>query len=897
MSGGGANGQNLGNLIVHVDADISGINNSLNAGQQRIRTFTNSARQSTQQIQASTGLFNNMFKNSFRYLMLHAVIVKGVLMSVHGTINSVKAAMNMVESENLFTVSMGNMAASTRDWSNELQRTLGLNAYEVRKNVGVFYNMTTAMGLTSDKAYEVSTSLTELAYDMASFYNLNYKDAFVKLQAGITGEIEPLRRLGIIVNDNTTRAYAYANGIAKVGSVLTENQKVLARYGVIMKTTRTAQGDLARTLSSPANQARLLGVQIQLLSINIGRIFIPIIQSVIPILNSMVASLSNLANTAANFMEMLFGVDYTGYTTGAKDAADAQGVLANSTDKAAKAAKRSVMAFDQLNIMNKQTAGAGVGVGGSATEQNKPKPPASAAKKEGKLDNIINTIVTSPDFKPLLDSLENLKNKLQPLTETMFKGLKWLWDNVLLPIGKWTITKAVPAFLNLLAGALSILNPLLVALKPAFLWLWEHFLLPIAKWTGGVIISVINGLAVALTKIGDWMKEHPTAVRVMTGLILGFFGAWKLVQLLAFIQMSGGIVAAFARITAAIKTATWAKIVDKYETIVLTLMYAKDFVVALGASAAAMIRQTGRWIALTASQIANRIALIASTIATWAMTAAIAAWNLVATIAAGVTTAFGAAVAFLTSPIGLAILAVAAIIAIIVLLVKNWDKVAVVAKKVWDEVVRVWGIAVDWFSGLWTGIREVFSNVGTWFGNVFDTAWTNIKKAFANVMPFFSGVWDSIVSLFKGVGTSIGNAVGNAFKTGVNSILTTIENIINGFIRNINGVINLINKIPGVNLGRISTVNIPRLAKGAVIEPNSPFTAVLGDQSSGKNIETPLDTMITAFKLALKDGDAGGRGGMPETIVLKIGETEFARIALKSIRNYQRQTGEVVLEV
>ena len=116
-----------------------------------------------------------------------------------------------------------------------MQRTLGLNAYEVRKNVGVFYNMTTAMGLTQKQAYDMSTSLTQLAYDMSSFYNLPYEDAFIKLQAGITGEIEPLRRLGIIVNDSVIKQHAYNTGLAKQGAVLTEQQKVLDQLEQIQK--------------------------------------------------------------------------------------------------------------------------------------------------------------------------------------------------------------------------------------------------------------------------------------------------------------------------------------------------------------------------------------------------------------------------------------------------------------------------------------------------------------------------------------------------------------------------------------------------------------------------------------------------------------------------------------
>jgi len=171
---------------------------------------------------------------------------------------AVKFAMDAVESENLFEVSMGRMADTARSWSNDLARALGLNAYNVRQNVGTFNVMFESMKLNEDAAYSMATGLTELAYDMSSFYNLPHEEAFQKLQSGITGEIEPLRRLGIMVDQNTVKTYAYTHGIAEQGEELTEQQKVLARYGVIMEQTGKAQGDMARTLDDPANKLRAL---------------------------------------------------------------------------------------------------------------------------------------------------------------------------------------------------------------------------------------------------------------------------------------------------------------------------------------------------------------------------------------------------------------------------------------------------------------------------------------------------------------------------------------------------------------------------------------------------------------------------------------------------------------
>lgn len=209
-------------------------------------------------------------------------------------IAATKMAMEAVESENLFEVSMGKMAGAARQWSEQLRKELGLNAFELRKNVGTFNAMLSSMGMTEKQAYQMSTTLTKLAYDMASFYNLDPTEAFDKLRAGISGEAEPLKALGILVNDNTIKTYAYTHGIAKQGKELTEQQKVLARYGVIMEQTKKAQGDLARTLDSPTNKLRVQKEQLKQTAIELGQKLIPLLNKGMDILKPIVDYISNL---------------------------------------------------------------------------------------------------------------------------------------------------------------------------------------------------------------------------------------------------------------------------------------------------------------------------------------------------------------------------------------------------------------------------------------------------------------------------------------------------------------------------------------------------------------------------------------------------------------------------
>ena len=206
-----------------------------------------------------------------------------------------KMAMDAVESENLFEVSMGAMATDARKWSEETSKALGLNAYNVRSNMATYNAMLTSMGLTSDESLKMSEGLTQLSYDMASFYNLKPEEAFEKLKSGISGEAEPLKALGILVNDNTIKTYAYANGIAKEGEQLTEAQKVQARYGAILQATGNAQGDLARTMDSPTNKLRTMKEQATQIGIQFGMILIPILEKLIAVIKPLMDKFQGLS--------------------------------------------------------------------------------------------------------------------------------------------------------------------------------------------------------------------------------------------------------------------------------------------------------------------------------------------------------------------------------------------------------------------------------------------------------------------------------------------------------------------------------------------------------------------------------------------------------------------------
>jgi len=268
------------NVVLEVDKDK--IRVQLDSVKQHFSKTATSIQSRAKRMSLTVGAafskMSSFAKSTFSKMKRYA---KWAVVALAGVgIASVKMAMDAEESENLFEVSMGNMADATRKWSEELSKALYLNAFEVRKNVSVFNVMFDSMGFGANVAADMSKNLTQLAYDMASFYNLKPEQVFIKLQAGITGEAEALKRLGILVNENSIKQYALNNAIGDGTGKLNELEKVQARYGSILEQTKKAQGDLERTLNSSTNVFRGMWSIVKQVAITFGETLRPKITAV-----------------------------------------------------------------------------------------------------------------------------------------------------------------------------------------------------------------------------------------------------------------------------------------------------------------------------------------------------------------------------------------------------------------------------------------------------------------------------------------------------------------------------------------------------------------------------------------------------------------------------------------
>lgn len=274
-----------------------------------------------------------------------------------------------VEDLNLFTVAMGNYADKAKEYAETVSETMGIDPAQWLRHQGVFQTLATGFGVTSDRAAIMSKNLTQLAYDLSSFYNLPIDKAMQKLESGFAGEIEPVRRLGYDLSKTALQATAASLGITKLFADMTQAEKSQLRYYALMTQVTQVQGDMARTLEAPANQLRILKAQLEVAARAIGNIFIPLLNAVLPYLIAFAKFVRLVADAIANFFGYkLPEIDYSGVSAGIGDVDDAMEDLDDSTGRTynrAKKLKNLLASFDELNIIQSESGGgSGNGSGG-----------------------------------------------------------------------------------------------------------------------------------------------------------------------------------------------------------------------------------------------------------------------------------------------------------------------------------------------------------------------------------------------------------------------------------------------------------------------------------------------------------------------------------------------------
>lgn len=328
---------------------------------QKLITSTEKYNASARKATSTTG----QFTSGLKALNVAAVAITFRKIG-HFIAQAVTESNKYQEDLNLFTVALGQYAAEAQNYAEKVSDVMGIDPAQWLRNQGVFNTLLTGFGDTAERAQLMSQNLTQLGYDLSSFFNISIEDAMQKLQSGISGELEPLRRLGYDLSQARLEQTALNLGIKESVASMTQAEKAELRYYTIMTQVTTAQGDMARTLEAPANQLRILQAQLTQAARAIGNIFIPALNAILPYAIAVVQVIREIANALANLAGFkLTEVDYSGVNSAAVGA----GSLADNLDDAAGAAKKLkqyTAGFDELNVFAPNTgSGSGAGAGGA----------------------------------------------------------------------------------------------------------------------------------------------------------------------------------------------------------------------------------------------------------------------------------------------------------------------------------------------------------------------------------------------------------------------------------------------------------------------------------------------------------------------------------------------------
>lgn len=453
------------------------------------KSFGASAASGTKQAESSLDSFISKLRTSASVIRAVATVASTFYKVGQGIAYCVDQSNRYIENINLADTSLGQYAATAHEYADAVKAALGINSGEFLRNQGTFMTMAQGMGVAANNAYTMSKGLTQLSYDLASFFNISNDEAFEKVRSGLAGEIEPLRALGYDLTTARLQQEAYNMGLNEQVSNMTQAEKAMLRYKAIMSQVSWAHGDLAKTISSPANQIRVLKSQMQTAAQAIGNVFLPMLQAIIPVAVAVVKAIATLANllakvtggTAIANMGFGDGGAYEGTAAAADDAADAIGNAGNAAggagNKAGKAAKqveelkRQLMGFDEINKFNETSSGSGSGSGGSGGGGGAGgggAPNISDIKLDD-YDWALGDGLSDKLYDEIMDMLNRIGKAFQPLVndfKVLAKAIQHQFDGLdIVGAVKNEIAGVANLISNTVRQIIEIIGPLIVALN------------------------------------------------------------------------------------------------------------------------------------------------------------------------------------------------------------------------------------------------------------------------------------------------------------------------------------------------------------------------------------------------------------------------------------------------
>ncbi len=752
---------------------------------------------------------------------------------------------DLAEVQNVVDVTFTTLSDKVNDFAKSAMTSAGLSETMAKQYVGTFGAMSKSFGFSEQQAYDMSTALTQLTGDVASFYNISQDLAYIKLKSVFTGETETLKDLGVVMTQTALDQYALANGYGKTTSKMTEQEKVALRLKFVTEQLSAASGDFARTSGSWANQVRIMQLQIQSLKATIGQGLINIFTPVIKVINTLLAKLATVANAFKSFTELITGNKSSGQTgasgaglagtdaadqygdaaDNAEKLADATNDTADATKKATKAAKGYLSPLDEINNYSTD----------KNTDSSSKTPSVTGGLADQMKDAVQNVDYGNvAEGETVLDKISKSAEKLAKLLKKLWKPFQDAWKKE----GNNTINAAQIALSGIAKLAKSVGRSLMEV------------------WTNGT----------GTTMLTTMLRIAQNVLKTIGNIASGFADAWNKnnvgTQIIQNIADALVVVMQFIERIAA-DTATWAANLDFYPLL--------ESISNLTSAFAPILESIGnvlewiynnivlpmlKWvIEVGLPTVINLVAKVATFLADHqsiveafgaALIGAFAAAKIagltlgVIKSVSGIATAVKGLIALMTGTGGIIggikaiataigtggifTIAVGAAIAIGVLLYKNWDEICAAATKLKDwvvektrtlsesvtrtlsslkgKIVNVWNIIKTSTSTVWNTIKKTLS--GLWNAlkttakTVFDAIKTKITGVWDSVKNKTSQVWENVTTFVSNKVEAIKNAITNKFNAARDAVKSAFEGIVNFIKAPINQAISIVNNAVGM---------------------------------------------------------------------------------------------------
>ena len=754
-------------------------------------------------------------------------------------------------------------------WASNAMTNFGLSELSAKKYMGVFGQMSNAMGITGQAALDMAEDVTGLTGDVASFYNLSTDEAYTKLKSIWTGETETLKDLGVVMTQTNLDQYALNNGFGKTTAKMTEQEKVMLRYQYVTSALSNATGDFVKTQDSWANQTRILTLRFQQLKASLGKGFIALFTPILRGFNNLLAGLQKVADGFASFVQMLTGADVStsmgsissdiaGIGDDASSAADNVGDIGSAAKKTAKDIEKSLAGFDQINKLTEptddssdssgSTGGTSSGIGSvdlvpdvSGSTSNATSAISdfvNKAKKE--LDKLRKWSVST--FSP---SMSRIWDGLTKNTDTAKKNLASAFNDIR-ALGPPLLNYFNGPFTNYLVTWVdtngSILNGLFDSFNTVFSDVWNKAAYPILANFVSVGLPMLTDFASQTLSLNGtifdtfkaswnslWSEGVSPAIEsisnVWIGLVNTMAGAWN--------EWGEPI---FTGIKTAVKT-TGDVFLDIWNNMLQPVWE----------NALDVIDRV--WSEHLQPLLANFLDFVGEVV-----TCATTIYN----------NFIAPVVGFLSELLGPIFIAI------------------------FDSIGNKVGVVVGTIADLMNDTITVFKGVIQFIKGVFSGDW--------------EGAWNGIVTAFDGIFSGIADIA----KGPINMVIGLINGLLSGMQRGINAVVKGINKlsfkvpnwVPGIggdhfgfDLPQVGFGSIPYLAQGGYVKPNTPQLAMIGDNRHQGEVVAPEDKLLDMAQKAA--AMASSAELLAEAIsilkqILKILETLDLDIQLdgKSLKKY-----------